>query len=139
MSLRRAIEQVALNEDGHKDVSSMKTKVKTAMMALQKMNTELSKLPDDGDLPPWWTNKVAVAVDKLDGMADYLDTQVENLEESPMVLQSQGALKIMADRMIKKLEKEGLNRRVQLMTQVGKILGIKVKVLPNGKVELNER
>ena len=50
MSLRRAIEQVALNEDGHKDVSSMKTKVKTAMMALQKMNTELSKLPDDGDL-----------------------------------------------------------------------------------------
>ena len=136
MSLRRAIEQVALNEDGHKDVSSMKTKVKTAMMALQKMNTELSKLPDDGDLPTWWTNKVAVAVDKLDGMADYLDTQVENLEESPMVLQSQGALKIMADRLIKKLEKEGLQRRVQLMTQIGKILGIKVKVLPNGKVEL---
>ena len=93
MSLRRAIEQVALNEDGHKDVSSMKTKVKTAMMALQKMNTELSKLPDDGDLPTWWTNKVAVAVDKLDGMADYLDTQVENLEEAPMILQSQGALK----------------------------------------------
>jgi len=60
----------------------------------------------------------------------------KELEESPMVLQSQGALKIMADRMIKKLEKEGLNRRVQLMTQVGKVLGIKVKVLPNGKVEL---
>jgi len=53
-----------------------------------------------------------------------------------MVLQSQGALKIMADRMIKKLEKEGLNRRVQLMTQVGKILGIKVKILPSGKIEL---
>ena len=60
----------------------------------------------------------------------------KELEESPMILQSQGALKIMADRMIKKLEKEGLNRRVQLMTQVGKVLGIKVKVLPNGKVEL---
>ena len=136
MSLRRAIEQVALNEDGHKDVSSMKTKVKTAMMALQKMNTELSKLPDDGDLPTWWTNKVAVAVDKLDGMADYLDTQVENLEEAPMVVQSQGALGVMADRMVKKLSKEGLNRRVQLMTQIGKILGISVKILPNGKVEL---
>ena len=63
----------------------------------------------------------------------------EELEESPMILQSQGALKILADRLIKKLEKEGLNRRVQLMTQIGKILGIKVKVLPNGKVELNER
>ena len=63
----------------------------------------------------------------------------KELEESPMIQQSQGALKIMADRLVKKLEKEGLNRRVQLMTQVGKILGIKVRVLPNGKVELNER
>ena len=41
--------------------------------------------------------------------------------------------------MVKKLSSEGLQRRVQLMTQIGKILGIKVKVLPNGKVELNER
>ena len=38
------------------------------MDALQKMNTELGKLPDDGSLPTWWTNKVAIAVDKLDGM-----------------------------------------------------------------------
>ena len=75
--LREAIEQVALNEDGHKDVSSMKTKVKTAMMALQKMNTELSKLPDDGDLPTWWTNKVATAVSRIDDMSDYIDYQVE--------------------------------------------------------------
>ena len=60
----------------------------------------------------------------------------KELEESPMILQSQGALKILADRLIKKLEKEGLNRRVQLMTQIGKILGISVKILPNGKVEL---
>ena len=129
-------QHIALNEDGHKDVSSMKTKVKTAMMALQKMNTELSKLPDDGDLPTWWTNKVAVAVDKLDGMADYLDTQVENLEESPLNTQSIQGLKIMADRMVRKLSGEGLQRRVQLMTQKGKILGIKVKILPNGKIEL---
>jgi hypothetical protein len=129
-------QHIALNEDGHKDVSSMKTKVKTAMMALQKMNTELSKLPDDGDLPTWWTNKVAVAVDKLDGMADYLDTQVENLEESPLNTQSIQGLKIMADRMVRKLSGEGLQRRVQLMTQIGKILGIKVKILPNGKIEL---
>ena len=60
----------------------------------------------------------------------------KELEESPMILQSQGALKILADRLIKKLEKEGLKRRVQLMTQIGKILGISVKILPNGKVEL---
>ena len=60
----------------------------------------------------------------------------KELEESPLNTQSITGLKVMADRMVKKLSKEGLNRRVQLMTQIGKILGIKVKILPNGKVEL---
>jgi len=71
----------AMKEDGHNDVESMKNKVKTAMSALQKMNTELGKLGDQDSLPTWWTNKVAVAVDKLDGMADYIDTQVESVDE----------------------------------------------------------
>ena len=70
----------ALDEDGHTDVASAKTQVKVAMSAMNKMNTELSKLNDEDSLPSWWTNKVAVAVDKLDGMADYLDTQVEEVE-----------------------------------------------------------
>ena len=33
----------------------------------------LGKLTDEDDLPTWWTNKVATAVNKLDGMADYMD------------------------------------------------------------------
>ena len=70
----------ALDEDGHTDVASAKNQVKVAMSAMNKMNTELSKLNDEDSLPSWWTNKVAVAVDKLDGMADYLDTQVEEVE-----------------------------------------------------------
>ena len=60
----------------------------------------------------------------------------KELEESPLNTQSITGLKVMADRMVKKLSKEGLNRRVQLMTQIGKILGISVKILPNGKIEL---
>ena len=71
----------SVNEDGHNDVESMKNKVKTAMSALQKMNAELGKLGDQESLPTWWTNKVAVAVDKLDSMADYIDTQVESVNE----------------------------------------------------------
>ena len=68
-----------LNEDGHTDVASMKTKVQVAMSALQKMQTELSKLGDEADLPTWWTNKVATAVSRIDDMADYLDVKVEGL------------------------------------------------------------
>ena len=67
-------------ESGHDDVASAKNQVKVAMSALQKMETELGKLKDDDSLPTWWTNKVAISVDKLDGMADYLDTQVEEVE-----------------------------------------------------------
>ncbi len=64
-----------MQESGHTDVASMKTQVQIAKDALEKMNTELGKLSDEEDLPTWWTNKVATAVGKLDGMADYIDAK----------------------------------------------------------------
>jgi len=73
-------EEVEIDESGHTDVASAMTNVKVATSALTKMSGELSKLSPEDALPSWWTNKVAVAVDKLDGMADYLDTQVEEIE-----------------------------------------------------------
>ena len=45
------------------------------------MNTELGKLGDEDDLPTWWTNKVATAVNKLDGMADYIDAMHDRGKE----------------------------------------------------------
>ena len=74
-SLEDAVLKVFIKESGHTDVASMKTQVQIAMDALQKMNTELGKLNDEDDLPTWWTNKVATAVSKLDGMADYIDAK----------------------------------------------------------------
>ena len=68
-------------EDGHTDVISAKNQVKIAMKALNTMNQELNKLNDEDELPSWWTNKLAVAVNKLDGMADYLDIKVENVTD----------------------------------------------------------
>ena len=75
---KSVIDKQTVSEAGHDDVKSAKNQVKIAMSALEKMSTELSKLKDEDSLPTWWTNKVAIAVDKLDGMADYLDTQVES-------------------------------------------------------------
>ena len=65
--LREEVEQMSrlkfgeyLTEDGHTDVlKEVKIKSRLKMDDLQKMNTELGKLPDDGSLPTWWTNKVA--------------------------------------------------------------------------------
>ena len=65
-----------LTENGHTDVASMKNKVAIAYKALERMQSELSKLGDEDELPTWWTNKVATAVSRIDDMADYLDTQV---------------------------------------------------------------
>ena len=76
MSYARLIR--SLKEDGHADVASMKNKVEKASKAIEIMRAELDKLGDDESLPTWWTNKVAIAVDKLDGMADYLDVKVED-------------------------------------------------------------
>jgi hypothetical protein len=76
MSYARVIR--SLKEDGHDDVASMKNKVEKASKAIEIMRAELDKLGDDESLPTWWTNKVAVAVDKLDSMADYLDVKVED-------------------------------------------------------------
>jgi len=79
-----------IQESGHTDVASMKTQVQIATDALQKMNTELGKLSDEEDLPTWWTNKVASAVGKLDGMADYIDAkhqQGEKMNEAPRQLE----------------------------------------------------
>ena len=73
-----------IQEDGHTDVKSAKNQVKIAMTALQKMEMELGKLNDEDSLPSWWTNKVAVAVDNIDGMSDYLDTQVEEVDLDEM-------------------------------------------------------
>ena len=44
----------------------------------QRYRWWLDKLGDDDSLPSWWTNKVAVAVERLDSMADYLDVKVED-------------------------------------------------------------
>lgn len=71
------VRKLNIQEDGRGDVVSMKNKVKIAMSALEKMEAELNKLSDEDSLPTWWTNKVAVAVDKLDGMADYIDSKVD--------------------------------------------------------------
>ena len=65
-----------VQEDGHRDVESVNNQIHTAIKALKTIKDQVNKLSDDTDLPSWWTNKVAIAIDKLDGMADYIDSNV---------------------------------------------------------------
>ena len=60
----------------------------------------------------------------------------ESLEEAPLIQDQIPAVKSMATKIVNLLTKENSKRRIQLMTQVGRAVGIKVKVLPKGKIEL---
>ena len=76
-SLERTIKELHIKEDGHDDVASMKNKVEIGCKAFQKMKAALDKMPDEGSIPTWWTNKVATAVARIDDMSDYIDTQID--------------------------------------------------------------
>ena len=127
-------EEFEITESGHTDVASAKNQVKVAKSALQKMEMELSKLPDEGSLPSWWTNKVAIAVDKLDGMADYLDTQVEEVTKARKI-KKEGTAEFMAAASAAK--KEGKKK----FKFGGKEYPVTIKVdipLANEEIELGE-
>ena len=87
-----------LTENGHTDVASMKVKVGIAYKALERMNSELSKLGDEAELPTWWTNKVATAVSRIDDMSDYIDYQVEGAYQLDEKIKG----------LVKKAEKSGM-------------------------------
>ena len=63
---------------------------------------------------------------------------IRKLEEAPMVVNQIGAVKSLSTRIEKQLSSVNMNpkRRVQMLAQLGKIIGVKVKELPNGKIEM---
>lgn len=61
---------------------------------------------------------------------------IRNLEEAPLIQSEIGAVQSMSSRLEKELTKQSSKRRVQLLQQVGRLLGIKVTQMPNGKIEI---
>ena len=69
-------EESYIQEDGHTDISSVNKQLHIAAKALATIKDQISNLPCGSNLPTWWMNKIAISIDKLDGMADYLDATV---------------------------------------------------------------
>ena len=61
---------------------------------------------------------------------------IRNLEEAPLIQSEIGAVQSLSSRLEKELTKQSSKRRVQLLQQVGRLLGIKVTQMPNGKIEI---
>tara|TARA_A100001515_G_scaffold139910_1_gene135038 strand:- start:887 stop:1258 length:372 start_codon:yes stop_codon:yes gene_type:complete len=71
MSIDRImLDDPILQEDGHEDVPSA---VRAMKAIIEDAEDLIDKLNDtNGNLPTWWTNKMAVAVHSLNKMRDYL-------------------------------------------------------------------
>ena len=93
----------------HQDIASVKTQIEIAMSAA-KMGVAIDE-PKEADLLAWWTNKVAIAVSKLDGMADYIDAKnvlsvmddendVTDLEENASMSSINGLVQDIRDKKI---------------------------------------
>ena len=60
-----------LNEDGHSDVPSAVRAMKTIIEDAGQMLRVLEQM-EEGSLPTWWTNKMAVSASMMNKMRDYL-------------------------------------------------------------------
>ena len=68
-----------INEDGHSDVPSAVRAMKTIIEDAGQMLQALEQM--DGNLPTWWTNKMAVSASMLNKMRDYLLVPSQEMEE----------------------------------------------------------
>ena len=74
-----------LQEDGHQDVPSAIRVMKTIIEDAGEMMQSLEQSPpQDGKLPTWWTNKMAVSAAYLNKLRDYLLTGEEPMPEDEL-------------------------------------------------------
>ena len=59
-------------KDGHTDVASAKRQMKKIQEDVVDMYNSLMSKKDEDDLPPWWTNKLAVSSAYLNSLRDYI-------------------------------------------------------------------
>ena len=121
-------EQQKLDEKDITAISSWKKKLKKVKGLTKQQMQMLATLP---------TPVLTQIINQVGMVVADTEKDKPELKEAPINIGSVGGLKILANKMVDRLSKEGKNRRIQLMTQIGKILNIKVKILPNGKIELD--
>ena len=70
-TLKRLSEAKAVDA-GDSEVVMARSTLSLMVEAAQDILSVLEKMPVDADLPPWWTDMVAVSKADLDGARDYL-------------------------------------------------------------------
>jgi len=123
MTLERTIRSMFIKEnvepiveDGHVDVASAKRQCKTIIEDAQAIMSALNSMDNEGSLPTWWTNKLAVASNSMNKMNDYISNPTEMKEE----VDKDKLLKALK----KKLSDEGGAAGMKPLKDVAKEMGV---------------
>ena len=73
-----------MNEDGHTDVPSAIRKLKLSIEDSQELLQKLESMDKESSLPAWWTDKITIAADYIDTADDYINTEVEEVDEGKL-------------------------------------------------------
>ena len=66
------VKKESMTEDGHTDVASAKRAMKVIAEDAIDMFKTLKSMNDEGSLPSWWMNKIAIAANSMNKLRDYL-------------------------------------------------------------------
>ena len=80
-NLYRINQDLVINEDGHVDVASSIRKCKTVAEDASEIMGKLQQMEQEGDLPTWWTGKLAVASNSMNKLRDYFLMSSESVTE----------------------------------------------------------
>jgi hypothetical protein len=72
-----------ISEGGHTDVKSAVRSMKLIIEDASQILEGLMQMPESGELPSWWMNKVAIAKKDLNACRDYFLVSEEKKEDEP--------------------------------------------------------
>ena len=66
------VKKESMTEDGHTDVASAKRAMKVIAEDAIDMFKTLKSMNDEGSLPSWWMNKIAISKTYMNSARDYM-------------------------------------------------------------------
>ena len=102
------VKKESMTEDGHTDVASAKRAMKVIAEDAIDMFKTLKSMNDEGSLPSWWMNKIAISKTYMNNARDYMKNPHESVNE----IFPKGAGRKISKAMQKTIERQGNIKKV---------------------------
>ena len=102
------VKKESMTEDGHTDVASAKRAMKVIAEDAIDMFKTLKSMNDEGSLPSWWMNKIAISKTYMNNARDYMKNPNESVNE----IFPKGAGRKISKAMQKTIEPQGNIKKV---------------------------